>query len=320
MISLKLFCCKGTFAERNGTYTKVAYFCLIETFLMIPILNIENFNQKIEAKNYFYSNQLDVHLKKNEHHFDKPHKHDFYLCVLITQGEGFHEIDFHSYDVKPGRVFFLKPGQTHYWSFSSDAKGYIFFHTFEFFSLSMSELKINEFPFYTLKKSYLDLPKDKIPFFINSFKSIHEEYSNDFMFKRASLLSLVNLVYIHFSRIFNQNSTPEEYQSANDLVVVEKLNYLIATHFKNEKKTVFYADKLHITPRHLNRITKKVLGKTFTQLLHEIIILEAKRLLVHSKEALSLVAQELGFEDYANFSKFFKLKTGESPTSFRKRY
>ncbi|CAM1344840.1 AraC family transcriptional regulator [Tenacibaculum amylolyticum] len=287
---------------------------------MIPILNIENFNQQISAKNYFYSNHLDVHLKNNVHHFDKPHKHDFYLCVFVIEGEGVHEIDFNNYDIKPGRVFFLKPGQTHYWSFSSEVKGYIFFHTFEFFSLSMNELQLNEFPFYTLKKSYLDLSPNNIQYFIEAFKNINDEFHSNQIFKRASLLSLVNLIYINFLRTFNQKSIPEQSQSVNDLVIVEKLYDLITTHFKHEKRATFYAEQLHITVRHLNRITKKVLGKTFTQLLHEMIVLEAKRLLVHTREQLTTIAEELGFQDYANFSKFFKNKTTESPTSFRKRY
>ena len=287
---------------------------------MIPILNINNFKQQSSAKDYFYSNHLDVHLKKNVHHFEKPHKHDFYLCVFIVEGEGIHEIDFHNYDIKPGRVFFLKPGQTHFWSFSSTVKGYIFFHTFEFFSLSMSELHLNEFPFYTLNKSYLDLSEDKAVHFTSVFKNIYEEYSNDLAFKRARLLSLVNLLYIDFLRIFNENTIPDQSQSANDLLVVEKLNVLIEEHYKTERRALFYAEELNITVRHLNRITKKVLGKTFTQLLHERIVLEIKRFLVHSKLSLAEIAYELGFEDYANFSKFFKQKTDESPTKFRKRY
>lgn len=287
---------------------------------MISILNIENFNLSIEVDNYFYSNHLDKHLKKNEQHFSQPHRHDFYLCVLIIEGEGKHEIDFTTYDVKPGRVFFLKPGQSHFWSFSSTVKGYIFFHTHEFFTLSMSELNLNEFPFYTLNESFLDLPKDKISFFIQAFKNINDAFSSNQIFKRAYLLSMVNLIYIDFLRLFKQNSKPKPRQSINNLIVVSKLESLINSNFIQNKRASFYAEKLHITVRHLNRITKEVLNKTVTEMLFNKIALEAKRLLVHTNAQLPKVAYELGFEDYSHFSKFFKLKTGESPSSFRKRY
>ena len=287
---------------------------------MIPILNIDNFKQQQIAKNYFYSNHLDVHLKKNEHHFSKPHKHDFYLCVLIIEGEGIHEIDFTKYEVKPNRVFFLKPGQTHFWNFTTSAKGYIFFHTHEFFNLSMNELNLNEFPFYTLDTSYIDLPQKNIPNFIQLFNTINTEYYNNLSFKRASLLSLVNLIYIQFLRLTTEETTPKQKQSVSNISIVHKLKSNLALHFKTEKKAAFYATAQHVSVRHLNRIVKTVLNKTITELLHETIVLEAKRLLVHTQQPLANIALELGFEDYAHFSKLFKSKTGESPTSFRKRY
>lgn len=287
---------------------------------MIPILNIENFQPSIAVEDYFYSNELDVHLKRNEHYFSQPHKHSFYLCVLIIEGEGKHEIDFTTYEVKPGRVFFLKPGQSHFWSFTSSVKGFIFFHTLEFFRLSMSELNLNEFPFYTLYESLIDLPKDKIASFSASFQRINEEYHTDEILKRASLLSLVNLLYIDFMRLYNQENTPQPKQTVNNIIVIHKLDDLITTYFKEHKKAAFYADKLHMSVRHLNRISKEVLDKTVTDLLYEKVLLEAKRLLVHSKQQLTDIAYELGFENYSHFSKFFKLKTGESPTAFRKRY
>lgn len=287
---------------------------------MIPILDIENFKPPIDLENYFYSNHLDLHIKKNQRHFDQPHKHSFYLCVLIIEGEGIHEIDFTAYDVKPGRVFFLKPGQSHFWKFTSSVKGYIFFHTLDFFRLSMNELNLNEFPFYTLHESFLDLPKNKIQFFTQAFKNINDEYNGQQMFKRAYLRSLVNLIYMDFLRIFGQKSRPQPKQSIHHLIVVHKLDGLINSHFAHNKKAAFYAEELHVSVRHLNRIVKSVLNKTLTDVLHDKVILEAKRLLVHTDQQLTHIAYELGYEDYSHFSKFFKLKTGESPTSFRKRY
>ena len=287
---------------------------------MISILNIENFNLSEEVDNYFYSNDLGVHLKKNEHHFSTPHRHDFYLCVLIIEGEGKHEIDFTTYDVKPGRVFFLKPGQSHFWSFSSLVKGYIFFHTHEFFMLSMSELNLNEFPFYSLNESFIDLPEGKIDFFSQAFMNINDAYYSNQIFKRAYLLSMVNLIYIDFLRLFEENSKPKLKQSVNNLILVSKLESLIDLNFKEHKKATFYAEKLNLTVRHLNRVAKEVLDKTITEMLYSKVVLEAKRLLVHSDEQLSEIAYDLGFDDYSHFSKFFKLRAGESPSSFRKRY
>ncbi|WP_430967158.1 helix-turn-helix domain-containing protein [Spongiimicrobium sp. 2-473A-2-J] len=77
---------------------------------------------------------------------------------------------------------------------------------------------------------------------------------------------------------------------------------------------------MHITPKHLNRITKATLNKKTIELITERVILEAKRLIVHSTSSLTEVARILGYEDYTYFSRVFKLKTNSSPQKFKKRY
>ena len=38
------------------------------------------------------------------------HRHDFFFILAIQKGIGSHEIDFISYEVNDGSVFFLRPG------------------------------------------------------------------------------------------------------------------------------------------------------------------------------------------------------------------
>lgn len=83
---------------------------------------------------------------------------------------------------------------------------------------------------------------------------------------------------------------------------------------------MFYADKLNITTKHLNRITKETLYKTTTDLITEKVILEAKRLLVHSPNTFSSISEMLGFSGYAYFSRVFKSRTGKTPLEFKRAY
>ena len=118
----------------------------------ITILQIDQFEQEVPMSD-FYSNDMKSHLKNNEDHFYKPHSHDFFLCVFFTKAAGIHEIDFNTYEVKAGSVFFLKPGQTHYWKFDELPEGYIFFHTQDFYDLHFSKSKLEQFPFYYSHKN-----------------------------------------------------------------------------------------------------------------------------------------------------------------------
>lgn len=287
----------------------------------IPILNIEQF-EKEESLADFYSNDLQQHLKKNAQIIHKPHKHDFFLCVLFRKGSGVHEIDFNTYPIQPGSVFFLKPGQTHFWNFDSTPEGYIFFHTPDFYELYFLNRKLSQFPFYYSLKNPPDLvlTSEELESAAVRFKEINIEYHQDSAYKKQKLISLVNLAYIDLTRHYANYEPIEKVLSSTYLQALERLENIIEECYKAEKSAKFYADKLHITPKHLNRITKVTLNKTTTELITERVLLEAKRLIVHSGNSLTEVAETLGYEDYAYFSRVFKLKTGKTPLGFKKTY
>src|SRR5437868_5067061 len=104
----------------------------------LPVYSIQNFEQGAEEN--FYANDLGKHIK--EHHFTNlPHKHDFYLVLLFTAGSGTHEIDFQNYQVKPGSLFIMQPGQMHLWRLSDDCQGYVFFHSRAFYESGSEKLQ-----------------------------------------------------------------------------------------------------------------------------------------------------------------------------------
>ena len=67
-------------------------------------------------------------------------------------------------------------------------------------------------------------------------------------------------------------------------------------------------------------ISWTLIGKSTSDLIIERVLLEAKRLLIHSENNFAEIALLLGYEDYSYFSRLFKNKCGESPSNFRKRY
>ena len=77
---------------------------------------------------------------------------------------------------------------------------------------------------------------------------------------------------------------------------------------------------MNLSEKHLNRICKECLNKTTSDLIAERIILEAKRLLIHSKHTVTEVAAELGYNDNSYFSRFFKKNSGETPIQFLTRH
>ena len=106
----------------------------------IPIYGISEFSETNLAT-AFYANNLRSHLESNQF-VNSPHKNSTYIAVLFTEGSGKHEIDFNTYEVRPGSIFLLTPGQVHCWELSSDINGYVFFHTEAFYNTTYLSTKI----------------------------------------------------------------------------------------------------------------------------------------------------------------------------------
>ena len=224
------------------------------TKLQLPVFEIDVFGQNISTSG-FYCNSLKAHLQK--HHFIfVPHKHDFYLTVLFTKGKGTHEVDFINYDIKPGSVFFLSPGQVHNWNLSEGTDGFIFFHSKEFYDLFFNSRTIIDLPFfnsiYNSPVLYLNL--NILGKVTSLFNEVLKEYrSGQKYYKKERLCSLIDLLYIELARVY----VPEKKRNIMNFGYREKLKKLenlVDTNFRVLKSSSEYAYKLNMTGKHLNRI------------------------------------------------------------------
>ncbi|MBB4036000.1 AraC-like DNA-binding protein [Dysgonomonas hofstadii] len=99
--------------------------------------------------------------------------------------------------------------------------------------------------------------------------------------------------------------------------IVGELMRLIDTHFIHQRETEFYADCFGMSCKTINEISKKGTGKTVKQHLQERLIIEIKKEIRIGKKNLKEIAFDLGFNEAAYFTRFFKQQTSQTPTEFR---
>ena len=102
---------------------------------------------------------------------------------------------------------------------------------------------------------------------------------------------------------------------SNDVFI--NFKSLVHAQFKQQLTIKEYAAQLNITPNHLNKRVKLECGKTASEIIKEITILEAKVLLLQTKMTINEISMDLGFEDASYFSRFFKSETDYTPSNYR---
>lgn len=78
-----------------------------------------------------------------------------------------------------------------------------------------------------------------------------------------------------------------------------------------------YAAELNYSVRTLTRATRAAVGRGAKRFIDDRVLLEAKRLLVHTDLSATAIGERLGFPGATVFTKFFRQRVGETPAAFR---
>ena len=110
----------------------------------------------------------------------------------------------------------------------------------------------------------------------------------------------------------------EDGTSTRSRIILEDFLLLVRDHHTKERNLSFYADKLYLTPKYLSKLIKSVSGKSAHEWIDSFVILEAKNLLKYSDMSIKAIVYELNFPNQTTFYRFFKTKTGMTPSEYRK--
>lgn len=150
------------------------------------------------------------------------------------------------------------------------------------------------------------------------FEKIKEETKNPQLFYRQIVRYSIIEFLFRINRIDKQALQDGKDPTTQGYKIYKEFKYLVDTHYKKHKSVNDYAELLHITPKYLSKIVKQQSGDTALDVIHDRIIAEAKNLLGFTNKPSKQIAYDLGFKTPSYFSRFFKTKTGISPSKYRK--
>jgi|SRR3712207_6572901 len=124
-----------------------------------------------------------------------------------------------------------------------------------------------------------------------------------------TILTSIHLIYRKIQKTTSNSNRKKE--------ICRKLIQLINKHYKQERHAKFYAGLLGISLQHLSTTVKAVTGKTVSETIAYVIIMDAKAKLKGSDMTIKEIAYSLNFSNASFFGKYFKRHVGMTPLQFR---
>ncbi|GES48940.1 AraC family transcriptional regulator [Rhizobium sp. NBRC 114257] len=130
------------------------------------------------------------------------------------------------------------------------------------------------------------------------------------------MLGLIGVVLSLMNRLGGSAALPSALPT---VTLALALRSAIDRHYKSDWPVGTYVDLLATTPHLLDKAAREVFGHSVKEMLLDRRLLEAKRLLMFTIRSVEDIGREVGFEDPAYFSRFFRKRVGEAPAAWRRR-
>ena len=253
----------------------------------------------------------------------QPHRHSFYHLVYFSKGEGIHSIDFVSFPIARGQIYFMNPGQVHNWEFSGEVDGYIINFSPRFFQLFLAHPDyLEQFSFFSghCEEQVANLSLTAQQQVTELLEKILDEVRTRKEMSTDMILVLLLQIFIIVDRVVSAERPGQDAIPRPSLLVLKNFRKLVEENFMKIRLPKEYAALLYVTPNYLNSLCQDVLGISAGEVIRERVVLEAKRLLVNAGLSITQIAYRLNFQDNSYFTRFFKKHTSLTPEEFRKQY
>ncbi len=246
----------------------------------------------------------------------KPHVHAHLFQVFFVMKGSLEFTNVHTKSfIQSPCILLIPPTFLHGLIYSPNTEGYI---------LSLSDSVVNDI--FKTSPSFLhacdrihviDKFKSNQTFeaIIDNLKIIESELFGEQIERMLMLNALLSALFISLYRLCDVDL---DHQSDSSMASYFRKFIHLVKSTSQDKDIPYFAEELHISTVHLNRICKQMAGKPASAIITDHIILEAQKYLLHTSYSISEISYLLHFEYPNYFARKFKKQVGLSPQEFRR--
>ena len=281
----------------------------------------DNLSDDLFIAEMHYETKMDI--------IEYPCRFHGYMAFFCIKGEFEVEINLKKFTIRKDSMFIYTPGNiVRVTNIDPKEKESVHFVVvaisedlmsstrFDFSKLYNESLRLLESPCIVINENERELCR-------KYFDLIQEVSKMRMPNMRESVAALISSIFYLMGAMWTDRLTAAkknggEEVSTRSKIVLEDFLLLVRDYHTKERSLSFYADKLYLTPKYLSKLIKSVSGKSAHEWIDSFVILEAKNLLKYSDMSIKSIVYELNFPNQTTFYRFFKTKTGMTPSEYRK--
>ncbi|TLV03633.1 AraC family transcriptional regulator [Dyadobacter luticola] len=260
--------------------------------------------------------------------YNRWHYHPELELIHIEQGSGTQFVGDNIQNFQSGDLLLIGPNLPHYWR--CDEK---YFHGESKLYAQATVLHFSEDIF---GKNFMELPENKsindlmlkarLGMKISGKGTAHVKALLKDLLTQTSGNPIISLLQIldslaHCPEVKLLSNT--HYQHEFDPFDTDRINHIYQYSITNFQKKISIeeiSEVANISPHSFCRYFKSRSRKTYSQFLLELRVGHACKLLSETQLPVAQVCYESGFNNFANFNKYFKIHTGKSPLLYQKEF
>lgn len=243
-----------------------------------------------------------------------------YTIYWIKEGKGAYNIDFKQYMFEDNVLFFLSPNQVFTVDSEKIKTAYKLSFVRDFYCIQThdAEVACNGVLFNNIYETPFVKPCKKDTAKLNFIlESLIDEFQQSETAQYDMLQSYLKQFIVSAVRVKKEN---DEVKTDTETRLFKDFSTLVEQNFKKLHAVTDYAYRLGVSPKSITKHFQKLGTKTPSDFIKNRILLEAKRLLIYTDKSVKEIAFELGFNDPAYFTRFFKKAIQKSPLQFKKDF
>lgn len=247
-------------------------------------------------------------------------RRQFNLIYLLLSGEHDVKLGADNGQLHPNDLVIVPENMLYASDHIKHCKGYCIHFKTEFLQPLLRKSLTEEFPYFQFDTEHIiNITNAESKTIQETFRNILHEYENNSSERNELLRNLIYILLLRVRELYMTHVDHKKKNSTRNEQLTLRFKHLVEKKFVEVRTVSAYASMLNISARHLSEVVKKTIGRSPLEVIHHMLLLEAKVLLGSTDKTVSEISHALHFDDQSHFSHFIKNHTGMSPLDLRKQ-